>query len=56
MIISVSIILQKIKFIVLPIYLHSYNFRKGHSLNSSKINDYVNIVEITATQYYTRIV
>ena len=55
-IISVSVILKKIKFIVIPIYLHSCNIPKGHSSNSSKISDYVNVVEITATQHYTRIV
>ena len=55
-IISVSVILKKIKFIVIPIYLHSCNIPKGHRSNSFKISDYVNIVKITATQYYTRIV
>ena len=29
-------------------------FRKGYSSNSSNINDYVNIVEKTSTQHYTR--
>ena len=54
--ISVSFILKKIKFIVIPIYLHCGNIPEGYSSNSSKISDCVNIVEITATQRYTRIV
>ena len=54
--IFVSVILKKIKFIVIPICLHCCNIPKGYSSNSSKISDYVNIVEITATQHYTRIV
>ena len=56
MIISVSVILKKIKIIVIPIYLHYCNIPKGHSSNSSNISDYVNTVKITATQHYTRIV
>ena len=55
-IISVNAILKKINFIIIPIYLHSCNIPKGHSSNSSKISDYVNIVEITASQHYTTIV
>ena len=50
-IISVRVILKKIKFIVIPIYLHCCNIPKGYSSNSSKVIDYVNIVEITATQH-----
>ena len=52
----VSVILKNIKFIVTPICLHSCNIPKGHSSSGSKISDYVNIVEIAATQNYTRIV
>ena len=44
------------KFIVTPIYLHCCNIPEGYSSSSSKISDYINIVEITATQKYTRIV
>ena len=55
-IISASVILKTIKFIVLPIYLHCCNIPEGYSSSSSKISYYVNIVEITATQHYTRIV
>ena len=55
-IISVSVILKKIKFIFIPIYLHCCNIPKGYSSNSSKISDYINIVEITVTQHYTRVV
>ena len=47
--ISVSVILKKIKFIVILIYLHCCNIPKGYS---SKFQ-YVNIVEITTTQHYT---
>ena len=54
--ISVSVILKKIKFILTPIYLHCCNIPEGYSSNSSKISDYINIVEITATQHYTRVV
>ena len=54
-IISVSVILKEIKFIVIPIYLHCCKISKGYSFNSSKISNYFNIVEITATQHYTRI-
>ena len=50
-----GVILKKIKFIVIPIYLECCNIPKGYSSNSSKISDYVSIVETTATQYYTRI-
>ena len=53
---SVSVTLKKIKFIVIPIYLHCCNIPKGHSSISSKISDYVNILQITATQHYTRTV
>ena len=52
-IISVSVILKKIKFVIIPIYFHCCNIPKGQS---SKISDYVNIIEITETQRYTRIV
>ena len=45
------LLLKKIKFIVIPIYLHCCNTPKGCSSNSSKVSDYVNIVEITATQH-----
>ena len=55
-IISVSVILKKIKFIVISISLHCCNIPKGYSSSSSKISDYVNIVEIIATQHYARIV
>ena len=54
--ISVSVILNKIKFIVIPICLHCCNIPKRYSSNSSKISDYINITEITATHHYTRIV
>ena len=54
--ISVSVILKNIKFIVIPINLHCFNIPKGYISNSSKISDYVNNVEITATQHYTRII
>ena len=37
------------------IYLHCRNIPKGYSSNSSEISDYVNIVEVTLTQHYTRI-
>ena len=40
----------------IPIYLHCCNIPKGYISNSSKISDYINIVQITATQQYTRIV
>ena len=53
---SVSVFLKKIKSIVIPIYLHCWNIPKEYSSNNSKISDYVNIVEITATLHYTRIV
>ena len=53
--ISAGVILKKIKFIVIPIYLECCNIPKGYRSNSSKISDYVSIVETTATQYYTRI-
>ena len=53
---SVSVILKKIKFIVIPIYLYCCNIPKGYSSNSSKISNYANIAEITATQYYTKMV
>ena len=55
-IIAVSVIFKEIKFFVIHIYLHSCNIPKGYTSNSSKISDYVNIVEITATKYYTRII
>ena len=35
--------------------LHCCKIPKGYSSNSSNISDYVNIVEITSTQHYTRI-
>ena len=54
--ISVSVILKKIKFTVIPIDLHCRDIPKEYSSNSSEISDYVNIVEITATQHYARIV
>ena len=55
-IIFVSVILKKMIFIAIPIYLRCCNIPKGYSFNSSKISDFVNIVEITATQDYTRII
>ena len=48
----VSVILKKIKFIAIPIYLHCCKIPEGYSSN---ISDYVNIVEITSSQHYTRI-
>ena len=53
-IISVSVILKEKKFIVIPIYFDCSNIPQRYSSNGSKICDYVNIVEITATQHYTR--
>ena len=38
-IISVSVILKKLKFIVIPIYLHCCNILTGYSSNSSQISD-----------------
>ena len=55
-IISVSVILKKIKFIVIPINLHCCNIPTGCSSNSSKISYYVNIIEIAATQHFIRII
>ena len=51
----VSVILNKIKIIFTPIYLRCCKIPKGYSSNSSNINDYVNIVEITSNLHYTRI-
>ena len=44
-----------VKCIVIPIYLDCCNIPYGYSSNSSKISDYVNIVEFTGIQHYTRI-
>ena len=54
-IIFVSVILKKIKIILIPIYLRCCKIPKAYSSNSSNISDYVNIVEITSTQHYTTI-
>ena len=51
----VSVILKEIEIIFIPIYLRCFKIPKGHSSNSSNSSDYVNIVEITSTQHYTRI-
>ena len=40
---------------MIPIYLRYCKIPKGYSATSSNITDYVNIVEITSTQHYTRI-
>ena len=54
-----SVILKKISIIFsykywhignIPIYLHCCNISKGYISNSSKISDYMNIVQIKATQ------
>ena len=54
-IIFVSVILKKIKIIFTPIQLRCCKNSQRISSNSSNISDYVNIVEITSTQHYTRI-
>ena len=36
--------------------MHCCNIPEGYSSNSSKISDYVNVVEVTTTQHCTRIV
>ena len=54
-IILVSVILKKIEIIFIHNYLCCYKIPKGYSSNSSSISDYVNIVEITSTQQYTRL-
>ena len=53
-IIFVSVILTMIKIIFTPIYFVAAKIPKGYSSNSSNINDYINIVEITSTLHYTR--
>ena len=54
-IIFVSVILKKIKIIFTPIQLRCCKNSQRFSSNSSNISDYVNIVEVTSTQHYTRI-
>ena len=54
-IVFVSVIFKKIKIIAIPIYLRCCKIPKVYSSNSSNINDYVNIVEITSTQHDTTI-
>ena len=53
--IFVSLILKKIKVIFIHNYLRCCKIPKGSSSNSSNIRDYVNMVEITLTQYYSRL-
>ena len=55
-IIFVSVILKKIKITLIPIIHVVAKNSKGYSSNSSSISDYNNIVEITSTQHYTRII
>ena len=54
-IIFVSVILKKIKIIFTPIQLRCCKNSQRISSKSSNISDYVNIVEITSAQHYTRI-
>ena len=35
-------------------YLRCCKIPKGYNSSSSNINDYLNVVEITSTQHYTR--
>ena len=51
----VSVISKKIKIIFIYNYLRCCKAHKRYSSNSSNINDYANIVEITSTQHYTRL-
>ena len=41
--------------IFIHIYLRCRKIPKGYSSDSSNIRDYVNIVEATSTQHYTRL-
>ena len=50
---SASVILKKLKFIVIPIYFHWCNIPTRYSSSTSKISDCVNIIGITVTQHYT---
>ena len=45
----------KIKIISIYNYLHYCKIHTGYNSNSFNISDYVNVVEITSTQYYTRL-
>ena len=54
-IIFVRVISKKIKIIFIHNYLRCCKIPKGYTSNSSNISDYVKIVEITSTQYYTRL-
>ena len=50
----VSVTLKKTK-ILYPYLFALFKIPKGCSFNSYKIRDYINIVEITSTQHYTRL-
>ena len=57
-IIFVCVILKKIKITLFPFICIVSKITKKYSSNSSSssyVSDYVNIVEIKSTQYYTRI-
>ena len=54
-IISISVVLKKIKITFIHIYLRCCKVPKRYSSNSSNISDYVNMIEITLTQHYTRL-
>ena len=54
-IIFATVIFKKIKIIFTPIQQRCFKNSQRITSNSSSISDYVNIVEITLTQHYTRI-
>ena len=54
-IIFVSVIMKKIKMIFIHSFLRCCKIPNGYSSNSSNTSDYVNIVEMTSTQCYTRL-
>ena len=51
-VIFVSVILKNIKIIVIPIHLRCCEIPKRYSSN---ISNYVNIIDITPTQHYTKL-